>query len=227
MTQRSKKQPRKGRPFSADAYPSSQKPRNPKHGNAMERGSCIAPKCRRRLATPGAASPLRNATAAPTGQVWALAFPSSAKSVSHAEVDWLASRGVTAIVAPKLSPTSLSQLTASAHRPDLIVSHLGDHPGPRARHRRHVADVRCIAGTPTAAVKVADGPWSTMWSCASRPAGAADAARSPRRPEPDRGPPAAEQNRSLARWHGYASGDPTDLGVSSSPSVAKRLGRLV
>ena len=109
------------------------------------------------LATAGAAAPSRDSTAAPTGQVWALALPSSVKSVSPAQVDWLASKGVTAIVASKLSPESLRQLTASARRASLIV--IAPRPAvPSSACRSTAGTLRTCAspaGTPAAAVKLA------------------------------------------------------------------------
>ena len=109
------------------------------------------------LATAGAASPLRTSTAAPTGQVWAFAFPSSVKSVSNADVDWLASRGITAIVAPKLSPTSLQRLGASASRANLIVI-APRAITPRTSCRSTAGVLRTCAATaptPAAAIKLA------------------------------------------------------------------------
>ena len=109
------------------------------------------------LATAGAAAPSRNSIAAPIGQVWALALPSSVKTVSQTHVDWLASKGVTAIVASKLSPESLRQLTASARRASLIVI-APRQAVPSTACRSTAGTLRTCAspaGTPAAAVKLA------------------------------------------------------------------------
>ena len=108
------------------------------------------------LATAGAASPLRTSTAAPTGQVWAFAFPNSLKSVSSADVDWLAGNGITAIVAPKLSPTSLQRLRVSASRAHLIViAPRRSRPETLPINRRRLAHMRGDSPTPAAAVELA------------------------------------------------------------------------
>ncbi|MDX6439850.1 MAG: hypothetical protein QOF45_2433, partial [Gaiellaceae bacterium] len=61
------------------------------------------------------------AASAPAGQVWALALPDSVKVVKQQQLNWLASHGVTAIVATKLSQKSLQRLAVAAKRAHLTV----------------------------------------------------------------------------------------------------------
>ena len=59
--------------------------------------------------------------AAPAGQVWGLALPSSVKSVKQSQLNWLAGRRVTTVVAVRLPQKSLIQLVAGAKRARLNV----------------------------------------------------------------------------------------------------------
>ena len=180
------------------------------------------------LATAGAAAPSRDSTAAPTGQVWALALPNSVKTVSQAQVDWLASKGVTAIVASKLPPNSLRQLTASARRANVIV--IAPRPAvPRTACASTAGTLRtcaAAAGTPTAAVKLARR--SLVDYVIVR-------VRSLQGLRMLRGSGAGRSRivallplNKAAAWRagiGYAAADRTlDLGVSSSPAAPGRLG---
>ena len=183
------------------------------------------------LATAGAAAPSRNSTAAPAGQVWALAFPTSVKSVSQAQIDWLASRGVTAIVVSKLSPTSLRRLTVSARRANLfVIAPRSAAPGTACRSTTGtLRTCAAPAATPTAAVMLARRSLVDYVIVRVR---SLQGLRMLRGSGSGRSRIVAllPLNKTAA-WRGgvrYASADPMlDLGVSSSPATPSRLGRYL
>ena len=105
------------------------------------------------FATPsGSAAP-----AAAPGQVWALALPNSVRTVEQRQLDWLASNGVTTLVAFGRTQTSLQRLAVAANRSRLTVIAPARVPPKKACSSAGNALVRCAvtAGTPTAAVRLA------------------------------------------------------------------------
>ncbi len=96
------------------------------------------------------------APAAPAGQVWALALPSSVKSVQQKQMSWLAARGVTTIVAFKRPPATLKRLAASAKRSGLVVI-APRQVAPKKACRSAGSLVMCavVVATPAAAVRLA------------------------------------------------------------------------
>ena len=156
------------------------------------------------LATAGAAAPSRDSTAAPSGQVWALALPSSVKTVSQAQVNWLASKGVTAIVASKLPPKSLRQLTASARRAKRGRDRTpaGGAQDRLQVDRRDASDMcRTCGNAHSRRQACATLPRRLRDRACAQPAGAADAPWQRRRPQSDRRPPAGGQDGGLACRH--------------------------
>lgn len=116
---------------------------------AAQRGHCGGDSRRRRA--------VERFGRSPGGQVWALALPSSVKTITKAQGDWLASQGVTAIVASKLPPQALRQLAAAARQAKLIV--IAPRTGvPKTSCRSTAGTLRSCAasaGTAAAAVKLA------------------------------------------------------------------------
>ena len=96
------------------------------------------------------------APAAPAGQVWALALPSSVKSVQQKQMSWLAARGVTTIVAFKRPPATLKRLAASAKKSGLVVI-APRQVAPKKACRSAGSLVMCavVVATPAAAVRLA------------------------------------------------------------------------
>ena len=96
-------------------------------------------------------------SAAPTGQVWALALPASAKTVQQKQMSWLAARGVTAIVAFKRPQASLKRLATSAGKSGLVVIAPKQVAPKKACTSAAGPLVTCavVVGTPIAAVRLA------------------------------------------------------------------------
>ena len=97
------------------------------------------------------------ASAAPAGQVWALALPDSVKTVQQKQMSWLAARGVTTIVAFKRPQASLKRLAASAEKSGLVVI-APKQVAPRKACKSAAGSlVTCavVVTTPAAAVRLA------------------------------------------------------------------------
>ena len=101
---------------------------------------------------------LRSACRHASGQVWALALPNSVKTVQQRQLDWLASNGVTTLVAFGRTQTSLQRLAVAAKRSQLTVIAPSSSPSQEGLFVR-VGTRSCAAlrplGTPAAAVRLA------------------------------------------------------------------------
>ena len=97
------------------------------------------------------------ASAAPAGQVWALALPDSVKTVQQKQMSWLAARGVTTIVAFKRPQASLKLLAASAKKSRLVVIAPKQVAPKKACKSAAGSLLTCaaVATTPAAAVRLA------------------------------------------------------------------------
>ena len=97
------------------------------------------------------------ASAAPAGQVWALALPASVKTVQQKQLSWLAARGVTTIVAFKRPQASVKRLAASAKKSGLVVIAPKQVAPKKACKSAAGSLVTCavVVATPAAAVRLA------------------------------------------------------------------------
>ena len=160
--------------------------------------------------------------------MWAVAFPSFVKSVDSADVDWLASRGITAIIAPGLSAKALARLSASASRANLIVI-APPKVKPRTSCRSTAKSLRTCAATapnPAAAIELAR---RSVVDYVIVPVRSLQALRMLRGGRVGRSRIVAllplSETRTWRASIAYASADPVlDLGVSSSRVVSATLG---
>jgi hypothetical protein len=98
-----------------------------------------------------------SSAAAPSGQVWGLALPSSAKSVKQSQINWLAGRRVTTVLAVRLPQKSLNRLVAAAKRARLnVIAPAAKTPRKACKSTTDTLR-RCaaLAASPKAAVKLA------------------------------------------------------------------------
>ena len=181
----------------------------------------------------GPSSARNSAQAAPSGELWALALPESTKTVDRKQLTWLATRGITTIVAFKQQPKSLRRLAAAAKGSRLVVI------APRLELPRTACKsaagstlrtCAAIVGTPRAAVRLARR-------------GLVDyvviRVRTPQQLRMLRGTrakrsrilailPLVQRSAGRAAWRSgvaYASADPAlDLGVSAPPHAKAQLG---
>ena len=147
------------------------------------------------------------ASAAPAGQVWALALPDSVKTVQQKQMSWLAAHGVTTIVAfkrPQASPQAAGSLSEEV-TPGRDRTEAGCAPkkacksrcglAPDLRGRRHHPG-RCGSARASRPRRLRRDPREDA-------SAAPDAPRQPCQAQPDRRDPPAEPEsggpRSLAR----------------------------
>jgi chitodextrinase len=183
-------------------------------------------------ATAVAASPAKSSTAAPSGQVWAVALPGSVTTVKQGQLDWLAARGVTTVVAIGAPEASLQRLAAAAKRARLTVL-APRAKAPRVACRSTSGTLRtCAALAPTAVVAVKLARRSLVDYVVVR-------VHSPQQLRMLRGShakrsrivailPLNQKAAGRAAWRAgiaYAAADPVlDLGVASAPGATTRLG---